>query len=85
MNCNGVGTYANEDARVFAKRQERFEKMVEKKEKQIEARITAICKELGPGFEPVFGGDPRGWTIKIKVPSGRTTDWGHEGVGVPTS
>jgi hypothetical protein len=84
-NCNGVGTYYGEDIMQFNARQDRFEKAVEKKEQAIEKRITAICRELGDGFEPIFSGDPRGNTIKIKVPSGRTNDWAREGVSVPTS
>lgn len=37
----------------------------------------------GMPFEPVFNGDPRGAVLKIKVPSGRTNDWGQEGICVP--
>lgn len=33
---------------------------------------------------PVFSGDPRGACVKLKVPSGRTNDWGQEGICVPT-
>jgi serine phosphatase RsbU (regulator of sigma subunit) len=83
-NCNGVGSYANEPIERFNKRQARFEKELEHKEQLIERRVKAICKELGEGFEPVFEGDPRGFSIKIKVPSGRT-DGGHDGICVPTS
>lgn len=32
---------------------------------------------------PVFYGDPRGAVVKLQVPSGRTNDWGREGVCVP--
>ena len=32
-----------------------------------------------------FGGDPRGCTVKIRVPDGYTNDWGQEGICVPTS
>lgn len=34
---------------------------------------------------PVFQGDPRGATVKLQVPSGRTNDWGREGICVPWS
>ncbi len=38
---------------------------------------------LPDGYSPVFSGDPRGCTLKIKVPSGYTNDWGKEGLCVP--
>lgn len=45
-----------------------------------EARVRAV---LPAGFTPVFGGDPRGCVLKIAVPSGKTDDWGREGLCVP--
>jgi hypothetical protein len=47
-----------------------------------EARIRKLCEQL-PGCVPVFSGDPRGVTVKLKVPSGRTNDWGGTGICVP--
>ncbi len=88
MNCNGVGTFYGESNESFAKRQDRHEKWVEKREQQIEKRIAAICAELGEGFAPIFQGDPRGNTIRIRVPSGRQNDGsniGEGGISVPTS
>ncbi len=85
MMCNGVGTWYGESNESFSKRQSRHEAYTEKRDKQLEARITAICAELGPGFVPVFNGDPRGCTVKIQVPSGKTDDWGKEGICVPTA
>ena len=35
------------------------------------------------GIVPIFHGDPRGAVVKLNVPSGRTDDWGQEGVCVP--
>jgi sugar phosphate isomerase/epimerase len=55
----------------------------DKREKQIEARVTQLCEELGA--KPDFQGDPRGHTIKLVVPSGKTDDWGATGICVPTS
>jgi hypothetical protein len=55
----------------------------DKREKQIEDRVTQLCKELGA--VPDFQGDPRGHTIKLVVPSGKTDDWGGTGICVPTS
>jgi hypothetical protein len=63
----------------------RQEAWAEKREAQLTKRITAICEGLGAGFVPVFNGDPRGATVKIRVPSGRTNDWGGVGICVPTS
>jgi hypothetical protein len=83
--CNGVGTWHGESNESFGKRQARHEAWTEKREQQLERRIREICAALGPGFEPVFNGDPRGATVKIRVPSGRTNDWGGIGICVPTS
>jgi hypothetical protein len=64
-------------------------KRAEKKESRIEEHIKTLCLELptidGKHIEPVFGGDPRGATIKLKMPDGRTDDWGREGICVPGS
>lgn len=35
-------------------------------------------------FVPVFSGDPRGACVKLRVPSGKTDDWGQTGICVPT-
>lgn len=48
---------------------------------RIEASIAKLCTEYG--FAADFQGDPRGATVTIKVPSGRTTDWGKVGICVP--
>lgn len=85
MVCNGVEWSQYDTNESFNKRQARHEAYTEKREKQLEKRITAICAELGNGFAPVFSGDPRGCTVKIQVPSGKTDDWGKEGVCVPTA
>ena len=85
MVCNGVEWYQHDTNETFNKRQARHEAYTEKREGQLERRITTICKELGAGFEPVFSGDPRGCTVKIRVPSGRTNDMGQEGICVPTA
>ena len=44
------------------------------------ARVRAI---LPDGYGAIIGGDPRGCTLKITVPSGYTNDWGKEGLCVP--
>lgn len=45
---------------------------------RLTARVKAFCQPLG--LEPVFGGDPRGAVLLIKVPSGKTNDWGQRGL-----
>ena len=83
--CNGVERTHCESNESFAVRQARHEQWTEKREAQLEKRIRAIVAELGDGFGVVFQGDPRGCTVKLTVPSGRTNDWGREGICVPTA
>ena len=47
-------------------------------------RIAALANEL-PGVLISHSGDPRGHTVKLVVPSGRSDDWGQTGICVPTS
>lgn len=47
----------------------------------LRALIEALIVPAGGGV--VFGGDPRGCTVKITVPSGKTDDWGEDGICVP--
>lgn len=49
---------------------------------QTEARIGEICAKIGV-HGVVFSGDPRGYTVKIRLPSGRSNSFGGEGWGVP--
>jgi hypothetical protein len=64
-------------------------KAEERKEEQIEARIKALVEELphvdGKPIVPKFGGDPRGFTVKLVMPDGRYDTWGgaEDGFGVP--
>lgn len=48
-------------------------------------KLIALCAEIDPKCQPVCSGDPRGATVKIQVPSGRTNDWGGTGICVPGS
>ena len=51
------------------------------RQEKLQARVTKL---LAPyKVTPVFNGDPRGAVVKLKVPSGRTDDWGRTGVCVP--
>lgn len=49
----------------------------------LRAKVTKSCEEFK--IVPVFSGDPRGATLKLKLPSGFSNDWGSTGVCVPTS
>ena len=84
-NCNGCGTYYNEPQEQFAKRQDRFEKRVAHREEMIERRLREIASELGAGFAIDFGGDPRGCTVKLKLPSGTNNDWERSAWCVPSA
>ena len=72
--CNGHQTVKGDWDEEAANRDQ-------KREEAIEARITAICEKLG--CKPIFSGDPRGATVKVIVPSGRSNSWGGEGICVP--
>jgi hypothetical protein len=61
---------------------------LEKREAQLEARITDLVAQLpetdeGP-ITVLFGGDPRGHTVKLVMPGSLVKlhdDWGQEGIG----
>lgn len=48
-----------------------------------EDSIREVCRKIG--CEVKFGGDPRGYTVKVMLPSGRYNTWGgaEDGWGVP--
>ena len=49
-----------------------------------ERKEKAVAKLMKPyGIDCVFNGDPRGAPIKLKLPTGKTNDWGGEGYCVP--
>lgn len=52
-------------------------------ENRLETRIAVLCQEHGLGA--IMGGDPRGATVKIELPSGRTNSLSGEGWCVPGS
>lgn len=63
--------------------QERWDARIERETERIEKRIKAICEPFG--IVPDFGGDPRGYTVKLHLPSKRYNTWGGEesGYGIP--
>ena len=52
--------------------------------KRTEARLKDLCRHYGFGLN--LGGDPRGYAVKLILPTGRYNTWGgkEEGYGVPT-
>ena len=48
---------------------------------RIEAALAEFDISPVNGFK--LGGDPRGCTLKLILPSRRTNDWGREGICVP--
>lgn len=53
---------------------------------QVKALIDALNATRGEDqavFKAIMQGDPRGCVLKTAVPSGRTNDWGREGICIP--
>ena len=48
-----------------------------------QARVNTLVKVYRASC--IIGGDPRGYTLKLVLASGRTNDMGRDGWGVPTS
>lgn len=69
--------------RRMQERWEREQARLHEQEKRVTQRVEDLCASIE--CRAIFSGDPRGHTIKIKVPDGFTNDWGHEGIFVPTS
>ena|SRR5215469_6686462 len=53
-----------------------------RKQQRIETDISMIVHAIGALVH--FSGDPRGATVKLKVPDGYTNDFGGEGICVPS-
>ena len=64
-------------------KQDEWETQRERKELACEKRIKDICAQFN--LPVTLGGDPRGYTVKVKLPSGAYNTWGgsKEGYGVP--
>jgi hypothetical protein len=63
------------------KAQAEFEAWTEKRTAQVEKRLAAICEPFGVTVD--CGGDPRGYTVKLRLPEGTSNTWGQDGYGVP--
>ncbi len=57
--------------------------VAENHDARCEAAIAALCETIGCTVQ--FSGDPRGYTVKLHLPSGRYNTWGgfESGYGVP--
>jgi hypothetical protein len=51
----------------------------------IERKIRELISGFwGDNVTAKFSGDPRGATVKLQVPSGKTNDWNESGICVPS-
>lgn len=48
--------------------------------KHLESRMTQHARELGCGV--TFSGDPRGYVVKLQLPSGASNTLGNDGWGI---
>lgn len=66
---------------------ERETARLERRQAQLERRMRELVSELGDGFSVDFSGDPRGYTVKVTLPTKAYNTWGgaESGWGVPTS
>ncbi len=79
--CRDYGNYDDGNGTIVGILRHGTVPRINVQEAQIEARVQKLCAKHG--LKPVFNGDPRGAVLKIKVPSGRTNDWGRDGICVP--
>lgn len=87
LECSGpLGNrqFSQEVADAIIKRwnEEGWPKMAAKRER-IQDKVIRLCASLRA--TPVFSNDPRGCCLKIAVTTGKTDDWGREGICVPTA
>jgi len=87
QECPGVRPFQLVELMKLARRHGRLqeracnEQVPENHDAACEAKIRKLCEDIG--CTPLFSGDPRGATVKLKLPSGRTNDFGGIGVCVP--
>lgn len=65
------------------------QKQRDDKRLHIRGKVHEVLMNIGADendkwCHPVFSNDPRGAVLKIRVPDGHTTDWGREGIVVPS-
>lgn len=82
--CNGPGDYINRMPYPAAGDAINvWQGNLERRQERCEKRITEIC--AGFNLPVTLGGDPRGYTVKVKLPSGAYNTWGgsESGYGIP--
>ncbi len=85
-SCNGPGDWivngSNSGPAI-----ERWQARIDKREAELERRLAALVANLqtvnGEPCRVVFNGDPRGATVKVKVPGADGDSWGRDGFCVP--
>src|SRR3990172_7488682 len=89
--CNGDWPLRRTDQAAWAKELKRQQRRAERLIREACGRLsklTALTQTstgrpcLMASFEPVFSNDPRGNTVKMVVPSGRSDSWGGIGLCV---
>jgi len=58
------------------------EEMPDDYDDKLEENLQRRCNDLGQGFGFKRNRDPRGCSVFLTVPSGRTTDIGNRGIGL---
>jgi hypothetical protein len=56
----------------------------QRKRDNVEAAVAKACKQIKGVQQAIFSNDPRGACLKLAVVDGFTTDWGREGICVPS-
>ena len=84
MVCNGhPAQSSNLPIETINKLQAKHDAYCEAQEKRMERLITKAATDIGLTVD--FQGDPRGYTVKVQLPDGRSNSFGGDGWGVPNS
>lgn len=81
--CNGVARYDAKIGRASWQWTEDDEKQAEKQLLSAHKKVTLIAEQYG-AIVCRCGGDPRGYTLALKLKSGRTNSFGNEHWGIPS-
>lgn len=83
-SCNGhpIQSQYGADIALVGRLQEKWDKRIEAESERMEKLLATAAQELG--LVANFEGDPRGYTVKLMMPDGKSNNLG-EGFGIPTS